>query len=141
MTDQGNLIFREVSREEIPDSAILKCKEMKAALRMCVEQSGMELQDVAFRLNIEYGHLKRMLNANDDRHFPMDRLNDLMTICGNEIPLRWLALSRGYGLHRLKTKLEEENEHLRSELEAMQRERGAIAGFFRDAGIDVKVSR
>lgn len=137
--EQGNLVFQK-KPEAVPEVTVVKCKDMKAAVRMCVEVSGIEVQDVAFQLGIETGHLNRMLNPNDDRHFPLNKLNDLMSVTGNEVPLEWLARTRGYKLERLKSKVEEENEELRQRIEHMERERHAIASFFRSAGIDVKLA-
>jgi len=52
-----------------------------------------------------------------------------MEVCGNEIPLRWLALSRGYGLFRLKSEVELENERLKAELSAQEAKLATIMEF------------
>jgi hypothetical protein len=124
--EQGTLRFG-IKQGEISDSVLQRCKDLRAAIRLCIETSGRQVKEIAFDLNINKDHLSRMINASDDpRHFPCELLNDLMTVCGNEIPLRWQALSKGYGLFRLKTelelaneRLEQENEELRKEMETM----------------------
>ncbi len=108
-------------------------KDLRAAIRLCIETSGIAPKEIAFSLNMDSGHLSRMINSSDDpRHFPPERLGDLMNICGNEIPLRWLAQSRGYGLYRLKTELELENENLRKELAEKNREHEIIMKVFKE---------
>ena len=108
-------------------------KDLRAAIRLCIETTGIAPKEVAFSLNMDSGHLSRMINTSDDpRHFPPERLNDLMDICGNEIPLKWQAQSRGYGIHLLKTALELENEKLRKELEEKNREHELMLKVFRE---------
>lgn len=130
--EQGTLRL-ETKHQDVSDTAILRCKDLRGAIRLCIETSGLQVKEIAFELNINKDHLSRMVNTSDDpRHFPPERLNDLMTTCGNEIPLRWLAMSRGYGLYRLKTELELENERLRLELEEKQREHETILKVIRE---------
>lgn len=68
-----------------------------------------------------------------------DVSDDLVRRCRNFkealklcIPLRWLALKRGYGLHRLKSALEVENEKLKAELEEERKKREIILETFRE---------
>lgn len=97
-----------------------RCTDLRHALRMCVEMSGIPHKEICYRLDIENGHLSRMLSQSDDpqqtRHFPTEKINELMNVCGNEIPLQYLALSRGYGLLQTNWKLEREVVNLKKEL-------------------------
>jgi hypothetical protein len=130
--EQGNIVF-QVKREEISDEAIKRCKDLRSAIRLCIEVSGIAPKEVAFALNIDSGHFSRMISTTDDpRHFPPERMNDLMNICINEIPLRWQAMHRGYGLFRLQTELEMENDRLRKELEEKDREHAIMLKVFRE---------
>lgn len=139
MAEQGGLIFH-VNNEEISDAVIVgKCPTLKHAIVFCADLSQIPYQDLAFQLDMEYKHFTRCMNVNDDRHFPPDKFNDLMDVAGNEVPLRWLALKRGYGLHRLKTAVELENEELRKKVEMMERERLAVVSFFKSGEIDVNL--
>lgn len=114
--EQGSLRLAH-GKEDVSDSVVSRCKDFRAAIRLCIESSGLAPKDVAFQLNIDKGHLSRMIGQEDDpRHFPPELLIKLMDVCENEVPLRWLALKRNYGLHRLKSaqdliieKLEREN--------------------------------
>jgi len=132
--DQGNLIF-ERRHDDVTDDVLLRCQSLKHALRLCIEVTGLPLKEVAFRLDMPDKSLSRMLadNPDDHRNFPPESINHLMDVCENEIPLRWQALSRGYGLVRLKSEVESENERLKAEVERLQRDRDVIVGFLREA--------
>jgi len=124
--EQSGLAF-QIKSGEISDEMISRCKDLRSAIRLCIEVSGKQIKEVASDIGINKDHLSRMINTSDDpRHFPPERLNDLMTICRNEIPLRWQALSRGYGLYRLKSELEMELERTRSELEEARKEQALM---------------
>src|SRR6266498_1378239 len=114
MAEQGAFPFVE-KKEEISESLIRKSRDMKSAIKLSIEVSGLPLKDVAYHLGMPDKTLSRMLadNPEDNRHFPPDKIPELMNITQNEIPLRWLALSRGYGLFRLKSEVEIENERLK----------------------------
>jgi len=130
---QGSLLFPV--KDEIPDSVIAKCKDFKSAIRLCIEASGLERKEVGFALSLQDAHLSRMLadvNGSEERHFPVNLLQKLMAACGNDVPLRWLALQRGFGLYRLKTELELENERLRQELDNKEREHKTMLKMFRE---------
>lgn len=123
--EQGALSFSK-KQDDVSDDIILRCKDLRAAIRLCVEASGLHLKEIAFALGPQENHLSRMMSSDGDRHLPPELIDKLMDICGNEIPLRWQALKRNYGLHRLKTALEMENERLRQELEEERKERVAM---------------
>lgn len=120
-------------KDEISDDVVARCPSMKAAIKLCVEVSGLCVKEVAFHLDRDEKWVSRVLadNPEDTRHFPPDLLGKLMDICGNEIPMRWLALHRGYGLHKLKSRLEEENEALQRQLEEERRKFETITEFMK----------
>jgi hypothetical protein len=97
-----------------------------------VELSGLCPKEVAFCLEIDQAHFSRMIGrAEDNRHFPPDLLGKLMDVCGNEVPLRFQALSRGYGMHRLKSELERENDALRIRLNEQEQRLATITDFIK----------
>lgn len=115
--DQGSLPF--ICQDEISDKVISACKDMRGAIRLCIDVCGLERKEVAFALNLQESHLSRMLSdtmGSEERHFPVNLLLRLMSLCENDIPLRWLAMQKGYGLFRLKSQLEMENELLQRQL-------------------------
>lgn len=69
------------------------------AIALAVGGSGVALKVMADKLGIEYAHFSRMLNVNDSRHFPPDKLPLLMTETKSVLPLEWLAMQMGYALH------------------------------------------
>lgn len=123
--------MHQIDDSAINDETILKCRDFKDAVRFCIEVCSKERKEVAYELGMEESHLSRVLSNNPEerRHFPTDKFFKLMDICGNEIPLRWLALKRGYGLRKLRSVLEEEVEKLRKELAEKRTEMDVIKSF------------
>lgn len=97
-------LLRNVGRVEVPLELVIKQQTLAAAIALCVQVSGLEEKEVYLSLGIDAGHWTRIMKG--EAHFPVNKLNDLMNICGNEAPLTWLANSRGYGLVLLKTEAE-----------------------------------
>lgn len=97
-------LLRNVDRVEVPIELVTKQQTFAAAIALCIQVSGLEEKEVYLTLGIDAGHWTRIMKG--EAHFPVNKLNDLMTICGNEAPLTWLANSRGYGLVLLKTEAE-----------------------------------
>ena len=56
----------------------------------------------------------------------------LMRLCGNWVPLRWLAMHFGQELKPTKTTLERENDDLREQLERQRIEMEAVKKFIRE---------
>lgn len=107
------------------DPAIVKAQpSMTAAINLCVNVSGLQDKVIYIDLDIDAGHWSRIRKG--DAHFPVDRLNALMDLCGNEIPLQWQAMKRGYELKRPRSELEtiielerEKNRELEKKMETM----------------------
>lgn len=115
--------------ETVSDDIIAALPSMTAAINKCVEVAGFQPKTICIELEIDPGHFTRMQSG--QAHFPQDKIAPLMDLCGNEIPLRWLALSRGKGLVILKSALELENEQLRAALESQQQKLETITEFMR----------
>lgn len=101
------------AHEAIGDDVIRRQPDLRAAIRLCVDVSGLLEKQVCLELTIDNGHWARIKKG--EAHFPPEKLNLLMDVCGNEIPLRWQNMKRGYGMVRLKSEVEVENELLRME--------------------------
>lgn len=115
--------------QEMTDEAIKGLPDKQAALRTCALLSGKKLKTIAYEIEIEASHLSKMLNPSDDpRHFPPNKENELMTLCGNEIPLAWAMLSRGYPSPRTAAELVRENAQLRARVDELVREVTALRG-------------
>ena len=131
---QGGLIFKK-SQVEVSDSVILKYEDPKRLLHFAAEVSAIPFKEIAFQMDMDEKQFIRCLsnNPHETRHFPFERIEKLMDVICNEIPLRWLALRRGYGLVRLKSEVERENEFLKSEIARLERDRDVVVQFFREA--------
>lgn len=97
-------LARKADRFDIPLDLVIKQPSLAAAIALCVQASGLEEKEVYLPLEIDAGHWTRIMKG--DAHFPVNKLNGLMDMCGNEAPLMWLANSRGYGLVVLKSEAE-----------------------------------
>ena len=93
-----------------------------SAIKLCISLAGFDYTNqVYLDLGIDASHWTRIINGK--AHFPLDKLNDLMDLCGNEVPLYWLTYARGYDVASLR-KLESETEKaLRIVQEELEREK------------------
>lgn len=131
---QGVLLTEKKSPETLitDDMIMARCRSLTAALDYCIEARPFTREQVAFHLGCDVGHLNRQLNPHDRSHFNPDMIDALQKLCGNIIPLRYQALASGYGLHRLKSALEQENERLTRERDQLQRDLEVIKDFMRE---------
>lgn len=109
-------LARKPDSIDIPVDLVLRQKTFAGAIALCVQLSGLDDKEVYLSLEIDAGHWTRIMKG--DAHFPVNKLNQLCDLCGNESPLMWWANSRGYGLVMLKT----EAERRADEAEVMLRE-------------------
>ena len=118
------------AKQDISDELISKIPNFKAALKMCKDVSGLNDQQVAGELGIEIAQFSRIWSG--QAHFPTEKIPCLMDLCGNEVPLQWLATTRGYELKPTKSSLERENDQLRAELEKRERDMETIKNFLKE---------
>lgn len=105
LVDQPGLpLTRKVDKFAIPLEMVVKQRSLSQAIALCVQMSGLDDKEVYMSLEIDAGHWTRIMKG--DAHFPVNKLCDLMDMCGNESPLMWLANFRGYGLVVLQTESE-----------------------------------
>jgi len=79
----------------------MRRKDFLSAINLCIEVSGLEDKEIRIELGIDAAQWSRIRKG--DAHFPPNKLQSLMTVCGNEIPLIWLAHAQGYELRQLET--------------------------------------
>ncbi|KVG33841.1 MULTISPECIES: hypothetical protein [Burkholderia cepacia complex] len=89
---------------DVPTEFVLKQPSLAGAIALCVQLSGLDDKEIYLSLGIDAGHWSRIMKG--DAHFPVNKLNELCDMCGNEAPLIWWAHSRGYGLVLLKSEAE-----------------------------------
>jgi hypothetical protein len=119
--EQLELIGKQ--RVTVPDAyqqeTALKCKSRSHALRKCVELSDLEPKEIYGPLGIDQAQWSRIWAGtaflNPDLLFP------LMDLCGNDVPVRYDAIMRGYELIRIKNDLEAQLEQAKQELEDERR--------------------
>jgi len=118
--DQPQLaLCRQVEKTDVPLELVLKQTNLASSIALCVQLSGLEEKEIYMALGIDAGHWTRIMKG--DAHFPVNKLNDLMDLCGNEAPLMWIAHSRGYGMVLLKSEAERRAEQ--AELRAKEAEK------------------
>lgn len=119
--EQLELIGKQ--RVRVPDAyqheTALKCRSRTHAIRKCVELSDLEPKEIYSPLGIDQGQWSRIWAGTAFLH--PDLKFQLMEICGNDVPLRYDAMMRGYDLIRIKSDLEAELSQLKQELEDERR--------------------
>ena len=111
-------LARPVPRVDVPVEMALKPRTLLGAIALCVQLSGLEPKEVYLSLGIDAGHWSRIMAG--EAHFPVNKLDGLMDLCGNEVPLIWLAHQRGYALTLLRTEAERRAEVAEAEAEALR---------------------
>lgn len=119
--EQGELpLARRTKKAIVPPELIVRQKTLCDAIALCKQMSGLQEKEIYLALDIDPSHWTRIMKG--DAHFPTDKLNQFMDLCGNETPLMWLAHSRGYGLVVLKSESERRAEEAEKAL-AEEREK------------------
>lgn len=114
MMIQGDLpLARAPETAEVSMETIMRRKDFLGAINLCVELSGLDDKEIYLELKIDPGQWSRMRHG--DAHFPPNKLQSLMAVCGNRVPLIWLARSYGYELVQIES---ETQRQLRIEREA-----------------------
>lgn len=130
--EQLQLLLRD-QKKEVSMEVISSCQTFKDALKLCKSISGLEDKQICGALDIDPGQWSRIFG--NGGNFPDNKLIEFMDLCGNKIPLIWLACKCGYTLHPLKNELEMENERLRAELDQQKHEIEAVTKFLRESRI------
>jgi hypothetical protein len=112
------------AKQDVSDEVLSKIPDFKAALKLCKEISGLNDQQICAELRIEPAQWSRIWSGG--AHFPSEKIPCLMDLCGNWVPLRWLAMKYGQELKPTKSTLERENDELREQLEKQRIEMEAV---------------
>lgn len=104
-TSQASLpLVKPVGLADVPMSLITRVRSFTGAIALTVQLAGLDEKEVYIPLGIDAGHWTRITNG--QAHFPVNKLNDLCDLCGNEAVLIWWAWSRNKGLVMLQTEAE-----------------------------------
>lgn len=110
--EQGHLLLAGTPRapdpEEVSIGSIARKRTLLDAINYCIEVSGQDDKAIGISLGIDSGHFSNIRKGKAGCNFPLTKLDDLMTLCGNEIPLIWQALQRGKGLVMLESEAEKQ---------------------------------
>lgn len=111
---------------QVVDFALVaKQSSMSKALALCQTLSGLDDAQFYGTNGIVKDQTQWSRIMGPSKHnFPHDKLNVFMDIAGNEVPLYWLAYSRGYDLHSMhkrESETERENRLLKEENAALRR--------------------
>ena len=115
--EQGQLpLVRNTLRTNIPVEVVAKQKTLLGAINLCITESGLEDKEIYLTLGIDPGHFSNLRKGTG--HFPTEKIDPLMDLCGNEAPLIWLANKRNYGLVLLQSEAERRADELQEMLAA-----------------------
>lgn len=102
---QGELPLTRTPRQQpVSEEVIHACRTFLDALNLQINISGLEDKELYIPLGIEASHWSRIRKG--EFHFPLNKLESLCDLTGNEVTLSWWAWKRGYGLHLLLTESE-----------------------------------
>ena len=127
MTQLALLPSAHPIRGDVSDELIAKLHDEHAAIVLSMQVSGLNDQQLADQLGIDYAQFSRIKSGS--AHFPQRKILLLMDICGNEILLRFLVSRRGYGMHRLLSAVEQELADTKAKLAAAQQDIETIQRF------------
>jgi hypothetical protein len=80
--------------KRVRDELLNSCESLLDAIHLCIQVGRLPHYAVAQRLGIDKGHFARMMSS--QAHFPTNKMNQLMQVCGNLAPLQWLAKESGH---------------------------------------------
>lgn len=112
-------LARKPDQADVPLELVLRQSTLAGAIALCVQVSGLEDKEVYLSLGIDAGHWTRIMKG--DAHFPVNKLGDLMDLCGNEAPMIWIVHSRGYDMSSLRKRETETEKLLRQAQERIAR--------------------
>jgi len=108
-------LVRKTTPIDVSMELVKRQKNFIGAIALCTQLSGLDDKEIYMTLGVDAGHWSRIVKG--DAHFPVNKIDELMTLCGNEAPLKWLAYKRGYSLQMLKTEAERRIEDLEFQLQ------------------------
>lgn len=105
-----------------PDEVARK-QSLGSAIELCAEAAGYGLdKQLAAALKVDKGQFSRWTSGTEGVMWV--KLAALMDVCGNDVPVLWMAHQRGYDLHAMRkreTELERELRLAREENLALRR--------------------
>jgi hypothetical protein len=106
-------LARRADVPPVSEDTVMRRKDFLGAINLCIDLSGLDDKEIYLELGIDPGQWSRIRKG--DAHFPPNKLQSLMTVCANQVPLIWLARQYGYELVQIES---ETQRLLRAEREA-----------------------
>lgn len=126
-------LARKPQHVRVSDELLGRQKTLASAIALCIQLSGLDDKEIYLTLGIDAGHWSRIMKG--DAHFPVNKLGELQDLCGNEAPLQWQIMNRGYDLFSLRKRETETEKQLRIAMETiakLESEREIERRLFRD---------
>lgn len=113
-------LAREPARSEVSNEVIARLPTWAAAFVLSISVSGLDDKEIYLSLGIDAATWSRIRKG--EANLPEEKRGDFYDIVGNEIPLIWSALRRGYQLVMIQTEAERraDAERARADKLAMQ---------------------
>lgn len=93
--------YQELARE----------KTLGGAMGLCIKAGGFEPKEIIAHLKGDKAQVSRWVN--DQEGILWKKLEEVMDFCGNDAPILWMLLNRGYDLRSLRKKETETEQQLR----------------------------
>ncbi len=106
-----NMKMRQAESNLNPEMQVIDVRSIDAqpsftkSLVLCQHLSGLGDKQIVGKQGIVSDVAQWSRVRNGQHFFPQDKLNTFMNLCGNEVPLIWLARSRGYHLVPSETEI------------------------------------
>lgn len=117
---------------DVSDEVIARLPTKLEAIKLAQIVSGLDDKEICAELGIDGGQWSRIRTG--AAHFPTNKEIEYFDLVGNEIPLRWLAMQRGYELKRRLSEVERENEALHSRIAELENRYRMIVEFMQATG-------
>lgn len=115
-------------RQAVTEEQIAKQPTPLAAVRLSILASGLDQKELYLPLGIDKATWSKIHDGKFS--FPFNRIENLLDLTKNDIPLVWLAYRRGYRLVPLQTAQEREITALKAENDELKREMAIVRKWF-----------
>lgn len=102
-------------------------KSLGGAIGLCVKAAGLEPKEVMSDLKMDKAQWSRWESGQEGVIFP--KLQAVMDFCGNDAPLLWMNMARGYDLASIRkqeTELERELRVAREEVAQLRHDKRVL---------------
>lgn len=109
---------------EVTMQELRREQTLGGAIDLCAKAAGLAPKEVQFALSLDKAQFSRWTSGGEGIVWP--KLLALMDLCGNDAPLLWMLLARGYDLGSLRkqeTETERALRQAREEIERLKTER------------------